>query len=508
MPRMQRCCFIWLTALALTALAMKPAASAQQPDTSTADAVFLRFDKNKDGKLVKQELPPGLLRLLTRADADKDGVLTKDEIEKSGIRIRFTRPAGQNGRSREFTIPAVKDLMRVDRDTRPTRQAMINSAFVLKTQTHAVQGDKYVIVTDHVEPSYRESLARLAKYRQGVILQVDDLSLLYKDPQAVDELRRKLRDVGVRYVAIAPRPASFRENMLLGMWQILATLDDDPQLDAYPGVLLASDPQKFAALIDRSIQHKVVGKTNSLRPFAISQVRTATELRSLQKAGVMRKMFAALGYATPTLAIYGTQARNALKLEADDIWNVHCETRQKFVRQLPEPAAQEFHKASLVIMHGHGIPGMSCGLDVDGIPRDFSGKVLLCGSCFSAAPAVSDLPAMSRAPGGYTVGQRDAFAQRAIDNGATVVFAHMRLNSGFPHLFPVLESWMAGQSVGQAYQQLLNALIALQDLQPDQFVVRPQTAGRRLPQNRLLYVVFGDPALTPLGDLSAKPKTR
>ena len=59
MPRMQRCCFIWLTALALTALAMKPAASAQQPDTSTADAVFLRFDKNKDGKLVKQELPPG-----------------------------------------------------------------------------------------------------------------------------------------------------------------------------------------------------------------------------------------------------------------------------------------------------------------------------------------------------------------------------------------------------------------------------------------------------------------
>jgi len=371
-----------------------------------------------------------------------------------------------------------------------------------------VQGDKYVIVTDHSEPSYRKSLAKLAEHRQGVVLQVDDLGSLSKNPQAINELTRKLRETGVKYLAIAPRLETFRENMLLSMWQILATLDDDPELDAYPGVLVASDPQKFAALIERSIRHEGVGESNPLRPFAISQVRTASELRSLQKAGVLRKMFSELGYETPTLAIYGTQARNAHQLKADDIWNVHCEEPRKFIKHMPQPAAREFRQASLVIMHGHGIPGMSCGMDVDGIPQDFSGKVLLCGSCFSAAPTVSDLPAMNRAPGGYTVEQRDAFALRAIDNGATVVFAHMRLNSGFPHLFPVLESWMEGQSVGQAYQQLLNALIRLQGLQPNEFVVKPQSTGKRLPQNRLLYVIFGDPALVPLGKLPAKPKPR
>ncbi|MEO1998999.1 MAG: hypothetical protein ABGZ17_27445, partial [Planctomycetaceae bacterium] len=72
MRRIQRWCFICLAALTVPAAAM-----AQQQPRSTADAVFLRFDRNKDGKLVKQELPPGLQRLLTRADADKDGVLTR-----------------------------------------------------------------------------------------------------------------------------------------------------------------------------------------------------------------------------------------------------------------------------------------------------------------------------------------------------------------------------------------------------------------------------------------------
>ncbi|MEO1999387.1 MAG: hypothetical protein ABGZ17_29430, partial [Planctomycetaceae bacterium] len=71
----------------------------------------------------------------------------------------------------------------------------------------------------------------------------------------------------------------------------------------------------------------------------------------------------------------------------------------------------------------------------------------------------------------------------------------------------VLESWMEGQSVGQAYQELMNALIALQDLQPDQFVVRDRNVGRSLPQNRLLYVVFGDPALKPLKHMVRRGKT-
>ena len=40
-------------------------------------------DKNKDGKLTKDELPERMQGLFDRADADKDGVVTKDELTKS-----------------------------------------------------------------------------------------------------------------------------------------------------------------------------------------------------------------------------------------------------------------------------------------------------------------------------------------------------------------------------------------------------------------------------------------
>ncbi len=140
---------------------------------------------------------------------------------------------------------------------------------------------------------------------------------------------------------------------------------------------------------------------------------------------------------------------------------------------------------------------MSCSVDVDGLPTNMRGKLLLTGSCFSAVPWQSDLPKLREAPGGYQVQQRDAFVLRAIDRGAVVAFGHQRLSSGFPHLYPILESWQQGQTVGQSYQQLLNALIALTQLQPQDFVIR-DVKQRRIPQNRLLYVLIGDPALQPL----------
>jgi hypothetical protein len=114
----------------------------------------------------------------------------------------------------------------------------------------------------------------------------------------------------------------------------------------------------------------------------------------------------------------------------------------------------------------------------------------------------SDLPSLRQAPGGYRVEARDAFALRAIDQGATAVFGHMRLSMGFPHLFPVLESWMKGQTLGESYQQLINGLIEIYGFRSGRFVVPADVpSGRRLPQNRLLYVVFGDPALQPFEPL-------
>ena len=45
--------------------------------------------------------------------------------------------------------------------------------------------------------------------------------------------------------------------------------------------------------------------------------------------------------------------------------------------------------SNLIIMHGHGIPGMSCSVDNRGLPTDLSNKILLTGSCFSAVPQAS-----------------------------------------------------------------------------------------------------------------------
>src|SRR5262245_24670223 len=43
---------------------------------------ILAFDKNKDGKVTKEELPERMRDLITRGDTNKDGALDKDEIEK------------------------------------------------------------------------------------------------------------------------------------------------------------------------------------------------------------------------------------------------------------------------------------------------------------------------------------------------------------------------------------------------------------------------------------------
>lgn len=58
-----------------------------RPSTSNAAAVeaivarMMAFDKNKDGKLTKDEITdPGLHRLFDRADANHDGIVTREEL--------------------------------------------------------------------------------------------------------------------------------------------------------------------------------------------------------------------------------------------------------------------------------------------------------------------------------------------------------------------------------------------------------------------------------------------
>jgi hypothetical protein len=56
-----------------------------------ADAIverILSFDKNKDGKVTKDELPERMHDLITKGDANKDGALDRDEIKKLAAELR------------------------------------------------------------------------------------------------------------------------------------------------------------------------------------------------------------------------------------------------------------------------------------------------------------------------------------------------------------------------------------------------------------------------------------
>jgi hypothetical protein len=485
---------------AISSLVLNPCVA--QTKYPTVASIIKQYDANQDAELTKEEVADSrYARQFSRWDTDNDGKVSEKDV--IAFRRRFGIAADGSmlpTQQSEFTIPDIDDLPRATANGRLPGRAMRESAYILSTKPHAVPGNAYVILTDHKAAEFLEPLRRLAKHHNGVIIGVTDLATLFQQPRDFDRVRQEFREAKVKYVAIAPRLESFRENMLLSMWELLSTLDGDPQIDVLPGLLIASTPNGLARLIDQSIAFRPLSADN-VKPMAISQVQRASETRSLQKAGILRRQFATFGLATPIVAIYGRQATQATKLPGPQVWNMIVPSDGKFVEQFSAPIAQSLETSNLIIMHGHGIPGMSCSVDVDGLPSDMSGKILLTGSCFSASPTKSDLLRMRRAPGGYEVKQRDSFVLRAVDNGAVVAFGHQRLSAGFPHLYPVLESWMNGQTVGQAYQQLLNGLIELGGTKSGEFVISNSKQQQRPPQNRLLYVVIGDPALQPLEPL-------
>src|SRR5262249_32834728 len=92
--------------IAATSTAQQPAGSGKQPsksgDAERFVARMMAFDKNKDGKLTKDEITDArLLDLFDRADANKDGVVTKEELlalfEKEAPRGGGFGPGGPGG---------------------------------------------------------------------------------------------------------------------------------------------------------------------------------------------------------------------------------------------------------------------------------------------------------------------------------------------------------------------------------------------------------------------------
>ena len=470
----------------------------QQPPVTE---IYKNHDGNEDGVLEPEEVAgTRYARQFPRWDVDGDKKVSPQEVivfrKRFGIAADGTMlraPAPKLGR-KTLVVPEIDDLKRVKKGTRLLREDARNSAFVLGTTPHAVEGTHYVVLTDHVDSEFLQPLQKLAEHHQGQVVTVPDLALLHEQQDRFAKLQKELRGIGPRYVAIAPRLDSFRENMLLGMWELLSTLDSDPEIDVFPGFLVASNATAFSKLIEQSLKHAPVS-ANNLKPIAISQVLSDAETRSLQKAAILRKHFRKTDLETPVVAIYGKKAKTAPRLEGKQVWNLEAPGGGEFIESFSKKLSDQFNESNLIIMHGHGVPGMSCSVDIQGIPKNLQGKVLMTGSCFSASPKKSDLPEMREAPGGYAVEKRDSFVLRAVDQGAVVAFGHQRLSSGFPHLYPVLESWLQGSTVGEGYQELLNGLINLKGVRSGDFVIREQT--KRPSQNVLLYVVVGDPALQP-----------
>jgi hypothetical protein len=106
---------------ALTALVVAGAAAAQPPDPaqqplrglvrpaplSVDDIVehIMSFDKNRDGKVTRDELPERMHHLIALGDANKDGALDRDEIRK--LATTLAAAPGQPGGPRAITLDRI-----------------------------------------------------------------------------------------------------------------------------------------------------------------------------------------------------------------------------------------------------------------------------------------------------------------------------------------------------------------------------------------------------------------
>ena len=99
-------------------------APAAPPTPDEMVATFMAFDKNKDGKLTKSEVPERMQGMFARADADHDGTLTAEEIKAAAAAqpqpttARAGGPEGRRGEGgREGGPPRVDVLFSaLDRD--------------------------------------------------------------------------------------------------------------------------------------------------------------------------------------------------------------------------------------------------------------------------------------------------------------------------------------------------------------------------------------------------------
>ncbi len=407
--------------------------------------------------------------------------------------------------AQDLDVPPFKRIRRLGPDDTPNRMERQTSCYIMATEEHPVSEAGYVIVTDHQGPKWLAALELLAQHHKAAIHRIDDFRALSEDAEAREALRGYLAGKQPRYVALAPRLESYGENCLLTMWSVLRQLDDDPQLDVFPGWLLAPDVESFGRLIQRSIGFQTPSPKN-YSVFTIAQVVGATPngLRSWQKAALMHQLFEDLDCTVGSVTLRTRKAQDAVLADLGPQALVQDQTRRGLFQEFSEPAGQGIEASQLLFLFGHGAPGMVCSTEVAAFhDLDLSDKVVLCGSCFSGAPLRFDYAPPGQGPDGSEIDdQRERFVLRAIEQGAVVAYGHLRLNGGFPQMFGAVEAWLHGASLGEGYQRLVNRLLAASRFSSPSapLWLDADNTGERAKnaRNGLLYLVIGDPALQPL----------
>ncbi|MEM0925513.1 MAG: hypothetical protein AAGJ83_05705, partial [Planctomycetota bacterium] len=198
--------------------------------------MIAQLDSNQDGVLSQNEVKQSrFARQFTRWDNNRDGKASPQEIirfrarfgiDADGRRIRSSGPPAP-----AWNVPDLHELPRVTRDTPADARARSQSAFILATHPHPSLGTAYGILTDHTDETYLQPLAQFAKARNAVWIKVPSLADLEREPMTVARVQTEIRKAGIGFLAIAPREDTFHETMLVSIWRLLSTLDEDDQVD-------------------------------------------------------------------------------------------------------------------------------------------------------------------------------------------------------------------------------------------------------------------------------------
>ncbi len=407
-------------------------------------------------------------------------------------------------KSATLVVPTPDQIPRVKPGQTPTMQARRMSCWVQDTKEHQPLGKAYVVLTDVQDQASIKAVDKLLDHHKGKLLKLGSLKNLSSDPKAREQLRLQLIKLKPRYVAVVPQLQSYRENMLLALWDVFTRLDADPYLDVYPGLLVASDAASLSGLIERSLSYDAAKQPKNF--FGISQIFDPG-YKSFQKIEVLKGSLKQAGYTSANLTINsipGLDNRAGFPaVAAKDHWVLQG-SRRSPVSKLPKAARAKLENSSLTMLFGHGVPGRVVGMEVDALNQvNLSNQIILSGCCYSGVGMATDC-AMAGPVAGSLDPKLKRFSLAMVDRGAVSVFCHMRLNMGFPHVYPMLESYLANRSLGESYQRLINALIEGQGGFTPQWYTQ-QTPARSLQSrkmNQLLYMQIGDPALVPI---QAKP---